>query len=79
MTHSDTHNRVMDALWTQMKKIEQVYSSGRIFRCRRQSARHDDGMFIMCAAAGALAGLGLPGRGDCFSCVINSSRHRWQA
>lgn len=49
------------------------------FRCGRQSAHHNDGMFIMCGAERALAGLGVPGRVYCFSCVINSSRHRWQA
>lgn len=73
---------VMDALWTQIGSNEESrrftvlgissYVGGR-------SAHQTDGMFIMCEAWSALAGLGLPGHGDCFSCVINPSRHCWQA
>ena len=37
------------------------------------------GCLLCVEAESALAGLELPGRRYCFSCVINSSRHRWQA
>lgn len=82
LNESQQSSSVMDALWTQIGSDEESCGFtvlGISSNVGGKSAHQNDGMFIMCEAWSALAGLGLPGQGDCFSCVINPRRHCWQA